>query len=530
MTAPAIPDRKPVLVAPAVVAPSEWRSGAPLWLAAFLAAAGGVLNAVAFPGPGWWPLVFVGTPLILFTLIGRRIWGALLVGLIAGFAFWGTHIFWLTVYLGAVPWLALAGLQSIFFALGCALIALAWRFGDSFLDGAAGRIGLLPVIVAGLWTLRETVTSNWPYGGFSWGRLAFSQSESPFGELVAWVGVSGLSFLIAWVSVLAVQAVREPVRGSRSLRLLPIAVIVMIAIPPFPVSTTGSIRIAAVQGDSDAGLFAEYSPGEILQDHLAATEPLYGENVDLVVWPENSSDLNPLEVRRSASALDRVTERMNAPLVTGTITTDGDDVYNSLLLWGNGTGAIDQYDKIHPVPFAEYIPDRDFWYPLAPDLLSMIPRDYTVGTRDNLFDVDDVRAGLAICFDIVDDNLIRQMIGGGAEIILAPTNNADFGRSDESVQQLAIARLRAVETGRSVVNASTVGISAIIAPDGSTIASLPTFTPGSMIQDVPLSSTTTLATIVGRGIELAASAAGLAGLAALVVGATIVRRRRGFRG
>jgi apolipoprotein N-acyltransferase len=267
-----------------------------------------------------------------------------------------------------------------------------------------------------------------------------------------------------------------------------------------------------------------------LQDHLAATEPLYGENVDLVVWPENSSDLNPLEVRRSASALDRVTERMNAPLVTGTITTDGDDVYNSLLLWGNGTGAIDQYDKIHPVPFAEYIPDRDFWYPLAPDLLSMIPRDYTVGTRDNLFDVDDVRAGLAICFDIVDDNLIRQMIGGGAEIILAPTNNADFGRSDESVQQLAIARLRAVETGRSVVNASTVGISAIIAPDGSTIASLPTFTPGSMIQDVPLSSTTTLATIVGRGIELAASAAGLAGLAALVVGATIVRRRRGFRG
>lgn len=534
MTAPAVSDRTPAPAASsrAGLGVLRWRSGLPLWLAAPVATLGGLLNAMAYPELGWWPLIFLGTPLILFALVGRRMPGALLVGLLGGFAFWGTHIFWLTVYLGAVPWLALAGLQSIFFALGCALIALAWRAGETAFRGAWGRLGLLPVVIAGLWTLREFVTSNWPYGGFSWGRLAFSQSESPFGDLVAWVGVSGLSFLIAWVSALVVQAAREDFGPRRALRsVLPVGLVaLLLAVPAFPVTTSGSIRIAAVQGNSDAGLFAEYRPGEILQDHLEATEPLYGEDVDLVVWPENSSDLNPLEVSESAAALDLVTERMDAPLVTGTITSDGDDIYNSLLLWRNGEGAVDQYDKIHPVPFAEYLPDREFWYPLAPDLLSLIPRDYSIGTRDNLFEVpsaegENVLAGLAICFDIVDDNLIRQMIDGGAEIILAPTNNADFGRSDESVQQLAIARLRAIETGRSVVNASTVGTSAIIAPDGSTIDRLPTFEAGSMVQDVPLSSTTTLATIAGQAIELSVSAFGLIALAfAMFV------RRRALRG
>lgn len=497
----------------------------PLWLAAIAAVVGGVLDALAFPGLGWWPLIFVGTPLILGALVGRRVGVSLALGVLAGFSFWATHIIWLTVYLGPVPWFALAGLEAVFFALGCALIALAWRFTDRAFPGAWGRFCFTPVVIAGLWTLREFVTSNWPYGGFSWGRLAFSQSESPFAGLVAWVGVSGLSFLIAWVSALVVQVVREPnARARVSRTLVPVGLVaLMLAVPAFPVVQSGSMRVAAVQGDSDAGLFAEYVPGQILQDHLAATEPLYGQDVDLVVWPENSSDLNPLESSQSAAILNRVTEQLKAPLVTGTITTDGTDIYNSLLLWKNGEGAVDQYDKIHPVPFAEYIPDRDFWYPLAPELFSLIPRDFTVGTRDNVFDINGVAAGLAICFDIVDDNLVRQMVADGAEIILAPSNNADFGRSDESVQQLAIARLRAIETGRSVVNASTVGTSAIIAPNGSLIDRLPEFTPGAMVQDVPLSTTTTLATVAGQSIERAVSGLGIGGL---LLAMLLARHRR----
>ncbi|MBC7518170.1 MAG: apolipoprotein N-acyltransferase [Microbacteriaceae bacterium] len=515
----------------------------PLSLATFGAAIAGVTNAAAFPGLGWWPLVFVGTPLLLVCLVGRRFWGACLVGLIGGFAFWGSHIFWLTVYLGLVPWLALAGLQSVFFALGCAIIALAWRFSRGS-RSATMRYGVTPAAIAGLWLLRETITSNWPYGGFSWGRLAFSQSEGPFAHLVAWVGISGLSFLIVWVSALIVQVVRsvagesgvrsagEQALSSRARRgirnLLPVALLAAMAfLPVFAVATSGTARIAAVQGNADAGLFAKYVPGQILQDHLAATAPLFGQKVDLVVWPENSADLNPLLSGYSRSALDTVSSKLSAPVIAGTITAKGDQTFNSLLLWQAGAGAIAQYDKIHPVPFAEYVPDRAFWYPLAPDLLSLVPRDYTIGTRPNVFDLGAIRAGVAICFDIVDDNLIRQMVAGGANIIVAPTNNADFGHTDESVQQLAIVRLRAIESGRSVVNASTVGTSAIIDPSGKTVAQLPTFKAGTMVEDVPLSTTTTPATAIGLPLELTLCAFALAWL---IVAAFAARRQENHRG
>jgi len=290
------------------------------------------------------------------------------------------------------------------------------------------------------------------------------------------------------------------------------------AIPAWPVISAGSIRVAAVQGNSNSGLFAQIQPGDSLNDHLQATLPLIGQSVDVVVWPENASDINPLENERAAQTLDYVTGAMKAPLVTGTITEDAKGrTFNSLLLWKHGKGAVDQYDKIHPVPFAEYLPDRAFWHPLAPSLFDLVPRDYSFGTRDNVFSIKGAVAGLAICFDIVDDELVSQMLRDGADFIIAPTNNADFGHTDESAQQVGIARLRAIETGRSVVNASTVGVSAMFAPDGRVISQLPTFQAGSMVEDVPLSHTTTPATLIGRGVEWLVSGLGLATLALAMI-------------
>lgn len=497
------------------------------------AAASGPLNSAAFPALGWWPLVFVGTGLMIWSVRGRKPGAAFLLGLLGGFSFWGTHIFWLTIYLGPVPWLALAGLETVFFALGAVLLALAWRVIPRLWPGLIGRLVLLPAVLGAVWSLRESITSTWPYGGFSWGRLAFSQSESPFGFLVAWVGVSGLSFLLAWLSAILVQAIREselrvPLRGI----VASASIALVLVIPAWPTVTDGTFRVAAVQGNSDAGLFAQRVPGQTLNDHIAGTVPLFGTPVDVVVWPENAADLDPLTHPDAARALDYITEGMHAPLVTGTITQDSQGrTFNSLLLWEAGKGAVDQYDKIHPVPFAEYIPDRSFWYPLAPSMLDLVPRDYTIGTRDNIFDIGAVKAGLAICFDIVDDSLIRQMMSDGANVILAPTNNADFGHTDENVQQLAIARLRAIETGRSVVQVSTVGVSAIMGPNGSTISRLPTFAPGSMVEDVPLSSATTPATVLGANADWAVGGFAIAGLIAGLLDAGLRRaaRRRGSR-
>jgi apolipoprotein N-acyltransferase len=485
----------------------------PLWAAILLAAAAGAILDGGFPDRSWWILAPVGVTLMLVALLGRGPWTGLLVGLVAGLAFWLIHISWLTLYLGPVPWLALAGLESIFFAVGLALTAVVLNVGPRFWPTAAGRLGLIPVVVAGLWTAREAISAVWPYGGFSWGRVAISQSESPFSGLVAWVGMSGLSFVMVWLCALVLQLCREPGLRSTVRSVVAVAaVLAVLAFPAWPTLQSGTSRIAAVQGASDAGLFAQNAPGQILSDHVSATLPLVGEPVDFVVWPENGIDVDPLRSADSARVADYISEAMAAPLIAGTITERDGKYYNTSLLWKAGEGAVDLYDKVHPVPFAEYMPDRAFWRPFAPELIDLVSRDYEIGTRDNVFDINGIIAGIAICFDIADDQLVHEMIADDAEIILAQTNNADFGRTDESVQQLAIARLRAIEAGRTVVNISTVGTSAIITPDGKTIDSLPTWEAGAMVQTVPLSTTATPAMTIGRQVEWFVSGIGLAGL------------------
>ncbi len=490
------------------------RQPANLWIALLAAAIAGVSLALAFPDVGWWPLAVLSPGLMIWSLIGRRFWSALLVGFVGGSAFFGVLIFWLTVYLGPIPWLALAVMEAIFFALGCVLIALAWRFVPRIWPGFFGRMFALPAVLAGLWTLREAAFSVWPYGGFSWGRVAFSLSDSPFAPLVAWVGVSGLSFLVVLLSAMILQAIRE-----LSFRWAPRAVAaaavatVLLAFPAWPSQTSGSIRVAAAQGDSNSGLLAHITPGDALNEHLQASIPIIGQNPDVVVWPENAADIDPQDNAYAAQELDYITAATKAPLVTGTITTDSKGrEFNSVLLWENGKGTVDQYDKIHPVPFAEYVPDRSFWRPLAPALIDMVPRGYSIGTRNNVFTIKNTVAGIAICFDIVDDALIQKMIDGGAQYILAPTNNADFGHSDESQQQVAIAKLRGIETSRSVVNDSTVGVSAMFAPDGTKLTGLKPFTRGSMIATIPLSNTVTPAMVASRQLEWLAGGFGLAGL------------------
>jgi apolipoprotein N-acyltransferase len=286
----------------------------------------------------------------------------------------------------------------------------------------------------------------------------------------------------------------------------------LLLVPAFPVAISGTTRVAAVQGNGKAAYFDERKAGDILASQFEATEPLFGTDVDMVVWPEGGSDISPLTNTYAAQVFDYVSEQLDAPLIAGAITQRGDKYFNTSLLWKAGEGAIDYYDKKHPVPFGEYVPDRAFWRPFAPDLIDLIGREYTPGTTDTVFDVNGVIAGIDICFDITDDGVMSESVRDGAQILLAQTNNADFGQTDESVQQLAIARIRALELGRSVVNISTVGTSAIITPDGETMDQLATYTTDTMVADVPLSSTETPASVLALAIALFVSGLGIAGL------------------
>lgn len=497
----------------------------PLWAAVLVAAASGPIMDAGFPDKNLWPLTFVGIGLVLVSLVGRGSWASLLVGFIAGAAFYFTHIQWASLFLGPLPMSALAVLESLFFAAGSLAIALAYRWTAGTWPTALGRLGLIPVVIAGLWTAREAWASVWPYGGFSWGRVAFSQSEGPLAPLFAWVGVSGVTFVMVLLVALTVEAVRftdvKPlVRASVAVGMASL----MLVVPAWPVATQGTLRVAAVQGNGKAGYFDNSTANELLQAQLDATAPLFGQSVDVVLWPEGSTYADPMTDEYTTSVFDFVSEQLDAPLIAQGVSERDGRYHNTAVLWQVGEGVLDYYDKKHPVPFGEYIPDRAFWRPFAPDLIDLIQREYTPGTTDNVFDVNGVIVGINICFDIVDDQILTESVNQGAQVIFASSNNADFGRTDESAQQLAIARIRAIELGRSVVNISTVGLSAIIAPDGSLTQQLPWYTPGTMVDDVPLSTATTPAVAVGREFEWFVS--GL-GLAALLIAALAVRRRRG---
>ena len=485
----------------------------PLWAAVIVAAAAGPVMDAGFPDRYLWPLALVGVALVLVSLIGRRVGSAILVGFVAGLTFYLTHIEWASLFLGPLPMTALAALEALFFAAGAAAIALAYRWVPVAFPSVAGRLGLLPMVIAGLWTAREAWASVWPYGGFAWGRIGLSQSDGPLAPLYSWIGISGMTFVIVFLTALSVEAVRVSGLPRLSRIAAPVGVAAaLLVFPAFPVTESGSMTVAAVQGNGKAGYFDGSSADDLLQARFAATEPLFGDDVDVVVWPEGTTYRDPLKDPYTTSVFEYVSEQMDAPLIAQGVSERDGSFYNTAILWQAGEGALDFYDKKHPVPFGEYVPDRAFWRPFAPDLIDLIQRDYTPGSTDNVFNVGGMLAGINICFDIVDDQILTEAVEQGAQVIFASSNNADFGRTDESVQQLAIARVRAMELGRTVVNISTVGTSAIIAPDGSTIAQLPWYQAGAMVESVPLSTAITPAVFAGRQIEWLVSGLGLAGL------------------
>lgn len=470
----------------------------PVWAAVLASAAAGLLLDLASAPVGWWPLTFVSVTVALVALIGRSIGGALLVGTVFGAVFYTTHLVWVGEFLGPVPWLALAGLEAVLFGAGAVPIALAYRWTARY--PARGLVQLLavPPLIGVLWTAREVVMGAWPYSGFPWARLGMTQVGGPLAEAVSWTSVTGLSLLIVILCASVVQWIRAGgIRFMLGLHpAVSVAALLVIA-PQFPTAPAGEFRVGWVQGNGPTGYFDDKVPGDVLAAQTAATVPLYGQPMDLLAWPEGGVDADPLSDPVAAEALDRVVRSAGAPLLMNAATTRGDDVFNTSLLWTADPTGRQWHDKVNPVPFGEYVPDRWFYELIVPDLVGLIQREYTPGSNPPLVQVGDVGVGLAICFDVIYDAVIWDGARAGAEVFVFQTNNADFRGTDENLQQLAFARMRAIETGRAVVNVSTVGTSQVITPDGTTVDSIGVDTVDASITTVPLRTGLTPAVILG---------------------------------
>lgn len=504
----------------------------------FLAGFGGYLSSLAMPRENIYPLIFVSVALLLLSVRNLKFFKAFTVGLVGGLAFYLSQIEWLSLYLGPVPWLALSSLEAIIFAFGMAGTALVWSWLDNSINWAKKFKPLLIAIsLALIWTAREWVSISLPYGGFPWSRLAQTQSESYLADWVFLGGLGLLTFAIALIASIATVSLTIWQRDIRVPHWSAIATIAFLLLVPAvftPASNAeaGEITIGAVQGNANAGLFANERPGTILQNHLDATELLKEKanfnKLDLVVWPENASDLSPFASSVANKKINQLVDQdLKVPLIFGTITERGEEIFNSSIYWKPDIGPTDWYDKKRPVPFAEYVPNRDFWYQLAPDLIGLVSRGYSFGERDGIFEYSKTsdskisKLGALICFEIAIDDIGRNLVADGAQIILSQTNNADFGRSDETFQQAAFAKLRAIETGRVVVNVSTVGVSAIYSPDGSVIDQLPTFEPGVMLETLPLRTAITPAMLIGPLFDLLANL-----IAAALLAMALARTRK----
>jgi apolipoprotein N-acyltransferase len=493
---------------------------------ALLAAlAGGLALAAAFPPAGVWPLAAAGPALLVLALRGQGVRGSLAVGAVFGLAFFFPLLTWV-INLAWYAWLALAAAETVLFAV----VALGQRL--------LLRLPGWPVAVAGWWVAAEAFRDRWPWGGFPWGRLAMSQASAPTARWVSVGGAPLLTFLVALTGATLAWLILErrliPALGFAAVAGVTLAGAAL----PVQMSSRVSSTVAAVQGDVPhaRNLPALLNDTQVTQNHAAATEKLAAQvkagrrpAPALVVWPENSTDLDPFRWAAIYQTLEGAVHAIGRPILVGEILDGpsyGPPVRNVGQLWLPGTGPGPEYVKRQLVPFGEYIPFRGLLSHIT-SLTTLQPYNMTPGHRAVVFRVGDIRLGDVICYEVGFDGLVRSEVAAGANLLSVQTNDATFevdGQTGESLQQLAMARLRAIEFDRSVVVASTTGVSAIIAPDGRLITHSGTWQQAVLEARVPLLTSHTLAERVGSWPEYVIT--GLTVLAVIAAAAGAIGERR----
>ncbi|GAA1480200.1 hypothetical protein GCM10009624_06400 [Gordonia sinesedis] len=436
------------------------------------------------------------------------------LGFVFGMSFFVPLLPWIGVYVGPLPWIALSAALAVYLAV-FGVIAVLLR-----------RLPVPPVWFAAAWVLVEAARSAFPFGGFPWGRVAFSQVDGPLLPLASVVGAPGVSGSVAlFGAALAwlIQIVLERRRGSApgggsAVRPALIAVVIALLAPISAIALTpgtidrnvssASVKVAAIQGNVPRlGLDFNAQRRAVLDNHVRQTLRL-GEQIrsgqteqpDVVAWPENASDISPLTNADAAQEITAASEAVGAPILVGTLVNNPDGrPTNTVLVWDGARGPVDRYDKHIIQPFGEYLPWRPFFrmFSSYADMAGNFrpgsgPEVLRVPTRSG-----ELTVGVATCWEIAFDRAGRAAIDDGAQILYVPTNNATFGRTEMTYQQLAMSRFRAVELGRAVVVAATSGASAIVEPDGTLNSQSEIFTPATLTARLPLHHGKTLATRLG---------------------------------
>jgi apolipoprotein N-acyltransferase len=485
------------------------------------AVAGGVLS-LAYPPVG----VFWVMPFAVAAYVGLvqdlRPSRAFVPGLAFGVAYCYTLMFWMRA-VDPYAWLALSGLEALFYGLLAVAVPIL------------RRLPVWPLWVAVAWSGMEVLRSTWPFSGMPWGRLAFAVVDTPVAPALAYVGATGVSLLLALAGALLASLLSHDVRRVGALvgAVAVAALLLLPAVRPWAPSPDGSVRVAAVQGNvpgDGTDVLADFR--QVTANHVEATVQLADdikagrrEQPDFVLWPENSTAVDPFSDRQTHSGIETAVSAIGVPVLVGAMVDAGSEhVMNQGIVWDPVTGAGDRYSKRHPVPFGEYIPWRNVFGDSF-GKLDMIPRDMLSGTRDEPLVVAGVPVADAICFDIAYDDGLYEQVTHGAEMAVVQTSNAMFIHTAQIEQQFEISRARAIEFGRPLAIASVNGISGVIDAEGHVLTRADPRTTAVLEADVQLDASITPGTYVGHWVGRLSGLLTLVTLAVALLG----YRRRGIR-
>jgi apolipoprotein N-acyltransferase len=511
------------------------------------AVASGAALAAAFPALDLGPLALVALVPLLAATERLRPRQAAGLGYLAGLTFFGLHLLWIAQFLswtGVVAWLAwgaLSAVQAVFVAAFFALVPATRPLGP-------WRLLVLPAC----WAVLELLRAHHPIGGFPWGLLATSQHDGgPLLPLARVVGGFGLAAVIVavnlavalWVRALLARPDPAAAPGGRRARLaalvgLPALVAGLLAarlvVPAAPAPSGPPLHITVVQAGlrGGHGLAQGRTTQQVFDNHVRRTETLAltpGDPPDLVVWGEGAADADPLANPDRRAAVARAAAAARAPVLLGA-TTRVDDTHRATegLLFTPGGLRADRYRKRRLVPFGEFVPLGGLMGRLIPATRQGVPYDKVPGDRLEPLLIGGVPLGPLICWESAYPGDARQLVRDGAQVLVIMTNNASFGTGAGPRQHLAAGQLRAVEEGRTIVQAAVTGISAVIEPTGATRQETGLYQETVLVaQALPRTATTPYARH-GRALE--------AGLVGLAVGGTALagllwwRRRPGAEG
>lgn len=512
------------------------------------AVGGGLLLCLSFPPFGWWYLSLAAFALLAWVLThpDTRPAGGFGYGMLFGLAFYVPLLPWISGLVGPFPWLALSTMEALFPGL-FGLLAIAVR-----------RLPGWPVAFAGLWALVEWLKSTVPFGGFPWGVVGFSQTDSPLLPIAHFGGAPLVSFAVVLIGFSLVAIVMEGVQWWRHSPRTPVArpavvvpgvcivvVLLTVAVAGPHVRQSGlgagddpAVTIAAVQGNVPRlGLEFNAQRRAVLDNHVRETM-LLAEDVRagrapqpaVVIWPENSSDIDPIRNSDAAEVISAAANAVHAPILVGAVlaapgySPENPVSTNSVIVWDGQSGPGERHDKQIVQPFGEYLPWRSFFAHLS----SFADRAgfFVPGTGSGVVNAAGIPIGVTTCWEVIFDRAARESVLNGAQVLAVPANNATFTEA-MSAQQLAFARLRAVEHDRYTVVSGTTGISAVIAPDGHEVARTAFFEPAYLDSQIRLKSDLTPATRWGPIVQGLLVAIGVASLAAAILhNGSFARRRK----